>query len=66
MDDPAELIRIYTSSINRALVTRQMIRYLTDAQYSPVVVPVGQGFTAKLPLLINDPRAIGTLSLIHI
>ena len=60
MDDPAELIRIYTSSINRALVTRQMIRYLTDAQYSPVVVPVGQGFTAKLPLLINDPRAIGT------
>ena len=60
MDDPAELIRIYTTSLNRALVTRQMVKYLTEAQYSPVVVPVGQGFTAKLPIMINNSRQAGT------
>ena len=60
MDDPAELLRIYTTALNRALVTRQMIKYLTKAEYSPVVVPVGQGFTAKLPLMINNPRQAGS------
>ena len=60
MDDPAELIRIYTTALNRALVTRQMVKYLTEAQYSPVVVPVGQGFTAKLPIMINNSRQAGT------
>ena len=60
MDDPAELLRIYTSSVNRALVTREMVKYLTTAKYSPLVIPVGQGFTAKLPLMINNPRQVGT------
>jgi len=62
MDDPAELLRIYTNSVNRALVTREMVKYLTASKYSPLVVPVGQGFTAKLPLMINNPRQVGTYS----
>jgi hypothetical protein len=62
MDDPAELLRIYTSSVTKALMTRQMIKYLTNTKYSPLVIPVGQGFTAKLPLMINNPRQVGTYS----
>ena len=61
MDDPAELLRIYTKALNRALVTRQIIKHLKKLRYSPVVVPVGQGFTEKLPINDNSERQAGIM-----
>jgi hypothetical protein len=59
MDDPAELLRIYATSVNKALVTRQLVTYLTRPELSPMTLPIGNGASARLPLLINNNRALG-------
>ena len=58
MDDPAELIRIYANSVNKALVTRQLVRQLGRSDLSPYVIPLGAGNTLKLPLIINTRESI--------
>ena len=56
MDDPAELLRIYATSLNKALITRQMVKYLITPKFSPVSIPVGHGIEAKIPIMINSQR----------
>ena len=61
MMDPAKLLEVYTKALSRALVTRELIKHLRNSDISPVVVPVGQGFTRKLPILINSERQASML-----
>ena len=61
MMDPAKLLEVYTKALSRALVTRELIKHLRNSDISPVVVPVGQGFTRQLPILINSERQASML-----
>ncbi len=58
MDDPAELIRIYANSVNKALVTRQLVRQLARSDLSPYVIPLGKGNKLTLPLIINTKKVL--------
>ena len=61
MMDPARLLEVYTKALSRALVTRELVKHLKNSDISPMIVPVGQGFTRKLPILVNSEKQASML-----
>jgi hypothetical protein len=61
MQDPARLLEVYTTALSRSVVVREFIKHLKNSDISPVVVPIGKGFTRKLPILINTERQASML-----